>query len=407
MTDFAYSPPHDDAADAARMLARVGTGALALGVPATAGVAGNSMAIVFAIGLALLFAAEALDPAPGVGRRFQGLRFSLLALAVVAMAAWALASLSWTPFVTPGLRRIGAVAVIGVPAFVAIMAARPHIRAADLYLFPVGVCVAMAATLALEVAGLNGVAVNAAATDNLAVAVVVMAFPAMAGLSARGRNGLARSLMVLALIYTRIAGPPAATAALLAGLAAFSFALSDAPRTIRDLGILSALLVLAAPFVPLAAPGLVHLVAGADIALLPQPGPALAAVADVEHGEPLRLLTGHGVEAMVRAFKGGVLPPAAPHGLVFQVWYDFGFVGAAILAFGLWRAFLGIDEAAPRIQPYLLAGFACVLTLAFTNSGWGEQSWVILVATAAIAADCALRGVYASRAPAAVGAAHF
>ncbi len=407
MTEAAYFTPHNDAADAARMLTRIGMVALAIGVPASAGLGGYAMSIMFAIGIALLFAAEALYPAPGVERRFRDLRVSLLALAAVGFLVWAAASLSWTPFPNFGLRRIGIVLLIGAPTFIAILAARPHIRAADLYLFPIGVVVAMGTTLALGIAGLNGVAVDDNAGPNLATAVVVGLFPAMAGLSSRGRNGLARFLVIVALGYTRIAGTPGTTAALLVGFASFSFALSDAPRTSKDLGWIAAAMVLLAPLAPLTAPGLVRLIAHADLATLPQPGPALQAMSDIVLQEPYRLLTGHGLEAAVRAAKVGVLPAGAPHGLVFEVWYDLGLVGAAILAFGLWRGFRAIDRAKPRVQPYLMATLTCIVTLAFANSGWGDETWLVLIANAAIAADCAMRGQYGTKAPSAVGLAHF
>jgi len=165
--------------------------------------------------------------------------------------------------------------------------------------------------------------------------------------------------------------------------------------------------VLLAPLAPLLAPGLVAMIAHVDIATLPQPGPALGAMADLIHADPLRLFTGHGIEAAVRAAKGGVLPAAAPHALVAQIWYDLGLVGAAVLAFGLWRGFEAMDDAAPRMQPYLMASVACVLTLAFTSSGWGEEGWLLLLASGAISADCALRGQYRTRAPLANAQAHF
>ena len=399
--------PQSDAADAARLFTRIGMLALAVGVPVAAGLPGNAMAILFAFGVILVAVAQVIDPAPGVRRRYQDLQFSALAFAFLALLAWAALSLVWTPFPSAGLRRIGIVLIIGAPAFITIFGARPHVKASDLYLFPVGVIAAVVATLGLAIAGLNGAPVSDVASANLATAVVMLVFPAMAGLAARGRNGWARTLVILALVYTRIAGPPASTAALLVGFAAFSFALSDAPRTARDLGRLAAGLVLLAPLAPLLAPGIVRMIAHVDIATLPQPGPALGAMADVIHADPLRLLTGHGIEAAVRAAKGGVLPGAAPRGLVAQIWYDLGLVGAAILAFGLWRAFAAIDDAAPRMQPYLMATLACALSLALTSAGWGEESWLLLLATGAISADCALRGQYRTSAPFANAQAHF
>jgi len=408
MSDTSYTyGPQSDAADAARLFTRIGVLALALGVPVAAGLPGNAMAILYAIGIVLLAVAELIDPAPGVRRRFQDLRFSAVGAAFLALSAWASLSLGWTPFPAFGLRRIGIVLLIGAPAFVTILAARPHIKTSDLYLFPIGVIVAMLATLALVIAALNGASVSDAATANLATAVVMLAFPAMAGLAARGRNGMARALVILALVYTRMAGSPAATAALLVGFAAFSFALSDAPRTARDLGRLAAGLVLLAPLGPLLAPRLVGWIAHVAIADTPQPGPALGAMDEIIRADPYRLFTGHGIEAAVRAAKNGVFPATTPHSLIAQVWYDLGLVGAAVLAFGLWRAFLATEDSAPRMQPYLMATLACVLTLAFTSSGWGEESWLLLLGTAAIAADSALRGQYRTNAPLANAQAHF
>jgi len=407
MSDATFFAPHDDAADASRLLARIGSVALAIGVPAAAGLGAGAVEIVFAIGVGLLASAQALDPPGGFFGRFKSMRGSIATAAWVAVFVWATISLLWTPFPGLGLRRLATLVAIALPTGFVVLAGRPHTRAADLYLFPIGVVVAVAVALAIAAAGLQGWTVDEDASTNLSLAVVVMVFPAMAACAARGRNGLARALVILALVFTRIAGPPANSAALLAGFAAFSFALSDARRTARELGRLAALLALAAPLAPILAPLFVRPIAHVDLASLPPPGPSLAAAADVIWREPLRLVTGHGVEAAVRALKGGVLPPDAPRSLIFEIWYDLGLVGAAVAAFALWRSFEAINEASPRMQPYFTATLVTIVTLAFTSTGWMNVPWMILSALAIIAADRAARGQYRTLRPSASGLAHF
>ena len=59
------------------------------------------------------------------------------------------------------------------------------------------------------------------------LAIAVLLFPAMAGLAARGRNGLARLLLIVALCFAYIDSYTPLTIALFAGYLALSFAISD------------------------------------------------------------------------------------------------------------------------------------------------------------------------------------
>ena len=58
-------------------------------------------------------------------------------------------------------------------------------------------------------------------------------FPAMAGLHARGRDGLGRLLMILSICFTFAIGSPVGAAAMIVGVGAVSFALSDVKRTAK------------------------------------------------------------------------------------------------------------------------------------------------------------------------------
>ena len=110
---------------------------------------------------------------------------------------------------------------------------------------------------------------------------------------------------MLALVYAFAIGAPAATAALLVGLSALSFAVSDIRRTVNELGWLIAGLVVVFPLVPAIAPAFAHLVFHAKLASLAAPYPTLGAAASLILHDEARLMTGHGLDAVVRGVEAG------------------------------------------------------------------------------------------------------
>ena len=54
--------------------------------------------------------------------------------------------------------------------------------------------------------------------------------------------------------------------------------------------------------------------------------------------EPLRLVTGHGLETALRGRFFGLIPPTAPSTLLFEIWYELGLVGAAAGSIILYQA---------------------------------------------------------------------
>ena len=183
----------------------------------------------------------------GVGPRLRALAVSPVAWAAVALFAWAGLSLLWTPFPVPGAQRLLKIAMTALAAAAVIVTARDHLRATDLYLFPIGVLVLMVTIFALWFAEQQTLEPNSARIDAGGIAMAMLLFPAMGGLAARGRNGYARTLMLLGLVYAFAIGSGPITAALLAGIAVLSFAVSDLERTMRDVGRAAVALVLAAP----------------------------------------------------------------------------------------------------------------------------------------------------------------
>ena len=109
----------------------------------------------------------------------------------------------------------------------------------------------MAAILIAWIALRHGAPVGYERIDEGGLALASLLFPVMGALAARARNGYARILMVLAFVYVFAIGSPATMIALLVGLAAMSFALSDIKRTARDLSLFAAGVIALAPVIVL------------------------------------------------------------------------------------------------------------------------------------------------------------
>jgi len=122
---------------------------------------------------------------------------------------------------------------------------------------------------------------DAGRIDAGGIAMAMLLFPGDGRLAARGRNGYARTLMLLGLVYAFAIGSAPITAALLAGIAVLSFAVSDLERTMRDVGRAAVALVLAAPLLLALSPTLAHLIFHARLGALGAPYPAIAAAASL------------------------------------------------------------------------------------------------------------------------------
>ena len=155
-----------------------------------------------------------------------------------------------------------------------------------------------------------------------AVAIAVLLFPAIGGLAARGRNGLARLLLIVALCFAYIYSYTPLTIALFAGYLALSFAISDLSRTARELSWGAAALILLSPLDTGArAHRSRRWIFHARLGSLPAPYRSLSVAADVFTHDKLRLITGHGFATVSpwrsrRHLAGRHPARARVHGLV-------------------------------------------------------------------------------------------
>ena len=407
MTWTAKTAPRDDAADASQFLSRLGYVVLALAAPA--GVVLYSLAIylLFPIGVALIVLAALLDPPEGVGERMRGPVAQPPVLLGVAVFVWMAASIVWTPFPVEAWQHGLKIAGWAVGVYLAMTLTPKFARATDLYLFPIGLIILMLTIFVAFVANRHGAAIEPSRILEGGRVLVVLLFPAMGGLAARGRNGWARLLLILAFIYAFAIGSTPLVIALFVGFAALSFAVSDLGRTARDLSWIAAGLIALAPLVVLVLAPLARLMMNDKLPGLPAPYPSLALAFGFVTREWPRLITGHGFESIARGVQAGVLPAITPRGLLFQVWYELGVVGALLTAAGVWFAFRGIGRLAPRLAAYLCAALACNLTMGALDLGLSDMTWFTALGVGLIAADIAARSQYRTTRPSAENLAHF
>lgn len=396
----------DDAADAARFLSRVAYALFALGAPVGVVIHPLALFVVFPIGVALTLMSAALEGAPGLFDRILGAFRAPPFLALIAGLAWATLSLLWTPYPVSAAQHVLKLGLLIGATLAAVCAARGNARATDLYLFPIGVVCGMAAMAGMGLTHILTGAANLAGLESGAVALAVLLFPAIGGLTARGRNGYARLLLILALAYAYIDGYAPLTIALFAGYLALSFALSDMTRTARELAWGGAALALFCPLIAAFAPTVSAWVFHAKLATLPAAYQPLSVAADIFTHERLRLITGHGFETVARGVRGMILPAHTPKALAFTVWYELGVVGALIAAAGVWLSFTGLAKAPPRLAPFLAAGMTAVVALAFLNVDFDDMTTATLLAVAVIATDVAARSQYRTTRPSAASLAN-
>ena len=67
----------------------------------------------------------------------------------------------------------------------------------------------------------------------------------------------------------------------------------------------------------------------------------------------------------------------------------------------LWLGFRAHRRDGREIAPYLVAAFACDLTLAFLSEDFSQMSWVTLLAVSAVSAGAAARSQYRTKRPSA------
>ncbi len=399
--------PFDPARDAARLLGWFGMTILMVGAPLLGVVSRRALFVLLPIGAAVLLAAFLITVSrDGLGALRGALR-QPIGIAAISLAGWMGLAIVWTPFPAVAFPHYAATLVIAALATV-VVAYLPERRARPaLYLLPAGVLVTAALTLAMAFFGpasfRGGSEFDPSLLERSVLTLVVLVWPALGALVAFGRYMLAMALALLVGGIVIVIQAPLAMAVFALGAVAFAATGATPRRLARVVTIVFCGLIVIAPLLPFALAPLA--------AAIPLVGRGtLAAMRDwsgLVADEPLRLLTGHGLDVARYGVYRGFLPAHTPRSILFQVWYDLGTLGAfglaAVFALGLRAA----AEAASFVAPALLAGLVATLSVAVFGVATGELWFVTLAGLQAIAFGLLARSSRGDRpAAAALGTLH-
>jgi len=387
--------PVDPVASSAALLRRVGFMILMIVIPVLALISRRSLVVLMPVALILIIIASLIDGAQRpIGRVNRAFVASPPVLATLVLVIWVFLSLIWTPYLDPALSRAISILATGALGLAGYYLLPERMRAANLYLIPVGV--ALAAVLAAVIAfGMRAGMITwiDPATFERGLVVLVMAvWPAVAWLSSRGRD--AQALAVAGTVGIVALGGPGSLPMIAFVVGAVVVVLTTGfPRLVMSvLTVAAPVLIVAAPFAPfLVAP----FGAGVPGGMLDGLGVWRQLILD----DPMRLVTGHGLEAALRARVTGELSWNAPNSLLFEIWYELGLVGAVSLAIAL----AGAVRAAGRRHPALVPGGMGAFTSAFTLGLFGvattQMWWLTALIVIALVFVCVARGQYRTKRP--------
>lgn len=389
----------EQAARAAQLLARLGVAVLAIALPCAAVASRRTILPLAPIGAVLIIAAALLEPRRAFAPDARAAAASPTGLALLSLGAWAALSLAWTPFLSIAGERLVKTIAMGIPLAVAAVLLPTRTRTSNLYLLPIGLGAAAVATFALAWVGpasLSAYDPTGSAIERATIGCVLLLWPSLAALAVRDRWASAAVLAIAVAAAVASVFSPVIVAALALGALTFAASVA-APLTLAtSLAVLGAAIVLLAPAVPFAA-GLLPDAPNAGWRAALQTFDVWRQVLRVD-GLP-RLVTGHGLDAASRTIIAGYMPANAPRSVLFEVWYDFGLVGAVATAVLVARAFLAAARVSVNVTPFLLAGLVSGLLIAVCGQATAQLWWLTLIGIAVMEFVIALRGQYRTTRP--------
>jgi hypothetical protein len=319
-------------------------------------------------------------------------------IAALFLAFWAGLSLIWTPFPDEAASRFCRAVGTAVVVLFACAFLPERTKASNLYLLPIGVAATAIATGILVIFGpqsfWSGPNPDSTLAQRSLISVTLLLWPALGALALRERWLLAILLAVTVTAAALIDFLQIALAAIGLGAVTYAIAVGSTQRIAQVAAFVFAALVL---FAPVFATGAAVIAA---VAQLPHAGPAIV-FADVAVSEWPRLITGHGLGMASQAIALGALPHETPHSILFTIWYELGFLGAAVFAVLGARVFLAAGRASPHVAAPLLAGLVAGLAIALWGTETTQLWWMTLNGLAAIAFVLLYKAAPRSKHPAA------
>ncbi len=384
-------PTGDPATMSGQVLLRIGIALFAVAVPCAAVVSRRSLFVLMPVAALLMIIGSLLLPG-SAEQLLRHLRSALtrpLIVIPLLLLIWAGLSFIWTPFPALAMERyLKTVGTVLVTAMA--MACLPaRMKPAYSSLMPFGVAAAALATVVVALLWLHTPQPpDSEGGDTLRRAVaglVVLLWPALTVLALRERLAAAGLLSAVVASAAVLVWAPISLAALIIAVAVFSSSYAAPERMAKAIGGVTAVLMVAAPLLVLA---LDPLAARLDHSGL---FGMLHLWADIVKSEGLKLVTGHGFDTAGRALAAGLLPAGAPRGILFEIWYELGLVGAVATAVLMWSAFTGAARMGRATGSFLMAGIAAVLTISIAGVSISQLWWTTQLAGVALAFAAAAR----------------
>jgi hypothetical protein len=376
MPDGLYTRNEEAAARASALLFRIGFAILVIVMPMAASGSRRAVVVLAPVGAGILFFASLLMPGGSnpLTRAGQAL-MSPIALAALFLLGWSVLSLAWTPFPGAGAERLARTAGLAILAIGAILALPERMRASNLYLMALGTGAAGLLWFSVWLAG--GPDVDPVALERARIMIILLAWPSVAWLALKRRAVSAMAAAAVAGGLAFASEGQILLLALMAGGIVLGGAIANAGGTTRGLAAAMAAIVLLGPLIALAAHAL-PAATGGTIREWQIWGELIMA-------DPSRLVTGHGVETALRNRIVSVLDAQAPRSLVFELWYEFGVLGALAASVLLAAAAGAIGRLGAPLLYFALGCMAFAFTLAVAGLGRQQTWWLTALAATLIA----------------------
>jgi hypothetical protein len=360
-------------ADAAAVLRRLGFATLFFAVPLAALFTRRALVVMAPLAVILLVLASVLDGSARHAReKMLALATSTGGAAALVLLFWAGLSLVWTPFLPEASERLFNIAGMLLMGLGGYLAVPERMRAANLYLLPVGVGLAAVIGILLAIQG-GGSRFDpeGLSLERGMLMLALLVWPALAWLHSRGRNLEAVALALAVAVAALLTQGGLPLYGLAAGAIVFVLTAASPRLGPRLIGLVMAGLLLLAPLLPFLLKPLASGLFGAKAPVTA----SLEIWRQIVLNEPLRLLTGHGLETALRGRYFGLVPHKAPSTLLFEIWYELGLVGAVAASLLLYRAVAAIRSYRATVAPGIMAAFACAYALGCLGIGTTQVWW--------------------------------
>ncbi|WP_445502103.1 peptide ABC transporter permease [Microvirga sp. G4-2] len=392
-------PTASPSADAAALLRRLGFAILLFAIPLAALFTRRALVVMAPLAVALIVLAAFLDgTARNPWQRTVSFVTSRAGLSGLVLVFWAGLSLIWTPFVPQASERLLNIIAMGLMALAGYLALPERMRSANLYLLPLGVGLAALIAIAMLFREGGNFDPDGTGVERGIVVLVLLLWPAVTWLHSRGRNLEAVTLALAVAVSTFLTMDELPLIGLTTGAVAFALT-AMSPRTgTRLIGLLMAVLLIAAPALPF----LLKPVAGGILGSTSHAVASLDAWQALILKEPLRLLTGHGLETAWRGRLFGLVPPAAPFSVLFDIWYELGVLGAVSGAILLSQAAFNAGGDRPILGPGIMASFASAFALGACGIGTAQVWWFTALVVLVLVFVAVERGQFRTKRPKAI-----